>query len=145
MDCSPPGSSVYGDSLGKNPGVGSHSILQGIEPRSPALQVDSLPQATREAWQVNRRFSTETARRIISTIQRLLILATGEMMGPKPQNSQKRNRWKMLAEQGDNTLLIHKGWNGSVSKPSLWKWSGSRKRRRPEVRKNRHPWYVGVS
>ena len=29
-DCSPPGSSVYGESPGKNTGVGSHSLLQGI-------------------------------------------------------------------------------------------------------------------
>ena len=29
MDCSPPGSSVHGDSPGKNTGVGCHSLLQG--------------------------------------------------------------------------------------------------------------------
>ena len=49
MDCSPPGSAVHGDSPGKNTGVGCHARLQGdlpnpdIEPRSPELQVDSLP------------------------------------------------------------------------------------------------------
>ena len=32
MDCSPPGSSVHGDSLGKNTGVGCHVLLQGIFP-----------------------------------------------------------------------------------------------------------------
>ena len=32
MDCSLPGSSVHGDSPGKNTGVGSHSLLQGIFP-----------------------------------------------------------------------------------------------------------------
>ena len=48
MDCSLPGSSVHGDSLGKNTGVGSQGIFPppgdlpnpGIEPRSlmsPAL------------------------------------------------------------------------------------------------------------
>ena len=31
-DCSPPGSSVHGDSPGTNTGVGSHSLLQGIFP-----------------------------------------------------------------------------------------------------------------
>ena len=47
-DGSPPGSSVHGDSPGKNTGVGCHALLQGhlpnsgIEPRFPALQVDSL-------------------------------------------------------------------------------------------------------
>ena len=43
MDCSPPGSSVCGDSPGKNTRVGCHALLQGIEPRYPALQVDFLP------------------------------------------------------------------------------------------------------
>ena len=33
MDCIPPGSSVHGDSPGKNTGVGGHSLLQGIFPR----------------------------------------------------------------------------------------------------------------
>ena len=32
MDCSPPGSSVHGDSSGKNTGVGFHTLLQGIFP-----------------------------------------------------------------------------------------------------------------
>ena len=32
MDCSPPGSSVYGDSPGKGIGVGCHALLQGIFP-----------------------------------------------------------------------------------------------------------------
>ena len=49
MDCSPPGSSVYGDSPGKNIRVGCHALLRGnlsnpgSEPRSPTLQVVSLP------------------------------------------------------------------------------------------------------
>ena len=49
VDCSLPGSFVHGDSPGKNTGVGCHVPLQGnlpnprIEPRSPALQEDSLP------------------------------------------------------------------------------------------------------
>ena len=32
MDCSPPGSSVHGDSPGKNKGVGCHALFQGIFP-----------------------------------------------------------------------------------------------------------------
>ena len=32
LDCSPPGSSVHGESLGRNTGVGYHSLLQGIFP-----------------------------------------------------------------------------------------------------------------
>ena len=30
LDCSPPGCSVHGDSPGRNTGVGSHALLQGI-------------------------------------------------------------------------------------------------------------------
>ena len=46
MDCSPSGSSVRGDSSGKNTGVGpppGDLPNPEIESRSPALQVDSLP------------------------------------------------------------------------------------------------------
>ena len=48
MDCSLPGSSVRGDSPGKNTEVDAMlssrgSFNPGIEPRSPALQADSLP------------------------------------------------------------------------------------------------------
>ena len=32
MDCSPSGSSVHGDSPGKNTGIGCHDLLQGIFP-----------------------------------------------------------------------------------------------------------------
>ena len=32
MDCSPPGSSVHGNSPGKNTGVSCHALLQGIFP-----------------------------------------------------------------------------------------------------------------
>ena len=48
MDCSPPGSSVHGNSPGKNTGVGCHAPPPGdcpnpgIKPRSPTLQADSL-------------------------------------------------------------------------------------------------------
>ena len=47
-DCSLPGSSVPGDSLGKNTGVGCYAFLQGnlpnpgIKPKSPTLRGDSL-------------------------------------------------------------------------------------------------------
>ena len=43
MDYRPPGSSVHGDSPGKNTGVGCHSLHQGIKPTVPALQAGSLP------------------------------------------------------------------------------------------------------
>ena len=65
MDCSQPGSSVHWESPGKNTGVSCHVFFQGIfptqrlnlggsiEPRSPTLQVGSLPsehQGSPWAW-----------------------------------------------------------------------------------------------
>ena len=53
MDCSPPGSSVHGDSPGKNTGVGCHFLLQGIFPNQGwnscllHRQTDSLPLSLR--------------------------------------------------------------------------------------------------
>ena len=56
-DCSPPGSSVLGDSSGKHTGVGCHALLQGIFPSqgsNPCLlhllhwQAGSLPLAPPE-------------------------------------------------------------------------------------------------
>ena len=41
MDCSPPGSSIHGDSPGKNTGVGCHALLYGIfltQGSNPGLQ-----------------------------------------------------------------------------------------------------------
>ena len=39
MDCSQPGSSVHGDSPGKNTRVGCHALLQGIFPTHGLTQV----------------------------------------------------------------------------------------------------------
>ena len=49
MDCSPPGSSVHGDSPGKNTGVGCRALRPGdlpnpgIKLKSSTWQMDSLP------------------------------------------------------------------------------------------------------
>ena len=45
MDCCLPGSSVHGDSPGKNTGVGCHALLQGISPTqgwNPGLPISLL-------------------------------------------------------------------------------------------------------
>ena len=47
MDCSPPGSSVHGDSPGKNTGVGCHALLQGILPTKGL----NLPLLHLQHWQ----------------------------------------------------------------------------------------------
>ena len=42
VDCSPAGSSVHGDSPGKNTGVGCYALLQGIFPTQGSNLVSSL-------------------------------------------------------------------------------------------------------
>ena len=55
MDCSPPGSSVHGDSPDKNIAVGCHASSRGSsqprdQTRSPALQAGSLPSEPPGEW-----------------------------------------------------------------------------------------------
>ena len=42
MNCSPPGSSVHGDSPGENTGVGCHALLQGIFPNPDRTQASHI-------------------------------------------------------------------------------------------------------
>ena len=68
MDDSPPGSSVHVDSPGRNTGMGWHALLRessqpGTRPRSPALQVDSLPSELPGKYVNVYRFSTEENKR----------------------------------------------------------------------------------
>ena len=42
MDCSPPDSSVHGDSPGKNTGVSCHAFFQGIFPTQGRTQVSPV-------------------------------------------------------------------------------------------------------
>ena len=51
MDCSPAGSSVHGDSPGKNTGVGCHALLQRIFPKAfPKRCYQELPLWTNHFW-----------------------------------------------------------------------------------------------
>ena len=53
MDCSQPGSSVYGDSPGKNTEMGCHALLQGIFPTrgwNPGILSDSLRPHEMVGW-----------------------------------------------------------------------------------------------
>ena len=63
MDCSSPGSSVHGDSPGKNTGVNGHALLQGIFPiqgsnlflsHLPHWQMGSLPTGT--TWEAQTMY-----------------------------------------------------------------------------------------
>ena len=53
MDCSLPGSSVLGDSPGKNTGMGCHTLLQGIFPTQESNQ--GLPHCRWILYPLNHR------------------------------------------------------------------------------------------
>ena len=68
LNCNPPSPSLHGDCLGKNTGSGlprpppRDLPNPGVEPRSPALQADSLPSnPTREAPQNMEHFTNTAA------------------------------------------------------------------------------------
>ena len=48
MDCSLPGSSVHGDSPGKNTGLGCHALLQGIFPTQGSSQPTDQTQVSQQ-------------------------------------------------------------------------------------------------
>ena len=50
MDCSPPGSSVHGDSPGKNPGVGCYALLQGCSQLRDRTQVSWIAGGFLTSW-----------------------------------------------------------------------------------------------
>ena len=56
MDCSPPGSSVHGDSPGKNTGVGCHSLLQGIFPTQGSNP--GLPHGRQILYRLNHQYQS---------------------------------------------------------------------------------------
>ena len=59
MDCSPPGSTVHGDSSGKNTGVGCYALLQGTVPIQGSNP--DLP----HCWQILYHLSHQGSPRIL--------------------------------------------------------------------------------
>ena len=58
MDCSPLGSSVHGDSPGKNTGVGCHALLQGIFPTQDQNQVSGIAGIFFTIWATRETYPT---------------------------------------------------------------------------------------
>ena len=50
MDCSPPGSSVHGDSPGRNTGVGCHALFQGSSQPRDQIQVSHIAGGFFTSW-----------------------------------------------------------------------------------------------
>ena len=58
MDCSPPGSSVLGDSPGKNTGVGCHALFQGIFQLRDRTQVSHIVGRFFTIWATGKPMNT---------------------------------------------------------------------------------------
>ena len=93
MSCSPPGSSVHGDSPGKNTGVGCHALLQDIFPTqgsNPGLplcrQILSVSQSVQSFSRIWLFATPWTAARLaslsITNSQSLLKLKSIELVMP---------------------------------------------------------------
>ena len=61
LDCNLPGTSVHGDSPGKNTGVGCHALLQGIFP-TQGSNSDTLPPESPEWLHLTRRLNFSAVR-----------------------------------------------------------------------------------
>ena len=62
MVCSPPGSSVHGDSPGKNAGMGCHALLQGIFP-TQGSNLSLLPQCRQVLYCLSHQESPKSESR----------------------------------------------------------------------------------
>ena len=94
IDCSPPGSSVHGDSPGKNTGVGCHFLIQGIfmtpgvETQGSVLsllhqQVDSLPLSLQEKETFKRRLKKQANAMLETDSKRATLEVIGGNWGKK--------------------------------------------------------------
>ena len=112
MDCSLPGSSVHGDSPGKNNGMGCHSLLQGIFPTqgsNPHLlhwQADSLPLTL---WTVARQAPLSMGFSRQEYWNGLPFFSPGDLPNPgiEPRSP---------ASQADSYCLSHQGRMGMCQK-----------------------------
>ena len=95
MDCSPPGSSVHGDSLGKNTGVGSHSLLQRIfltQGSNPSLpQEGFLPSEPPREAPVER-----SEMKLLSRVQLFAIPLTIAYQAPPSVEFSRQQYWSGL-------------------------------------------------
>ena len=81
MDCSPQGSSVLGDSPGKNTGMGCHALLQGIFATQGSNP--GLPHCGRILYQLSHRENPTQS----SWIPQCLVLKHGHAGGAGPSQS----------------------------------------------------------
>ena len=121
MDCSPPGSSVHGDSPGKNTGMSCHGLLQGIFPtQGPS---PGLPHRRRILHHLSHQGSPSTTA-ASSKLMCVTWLVLSNSLRPRglqlirllcPWNSPRKNTGvgshsllqRIFLTQGSNLALLH--------------------------------------
>ena len=97
MDCSPPGSSVHGDSPGKNTGLGCHTLLQGIFPTQGMnlhllhWQAGSLPLSHLGP---NQEQKEETLRSVKGLLARMREMLQAQEAPPANVSGSQRTIWE---------------------------------------------------
>ena len=107
MDCSPPGSSVHGDSPGKNTGVGCYALIQGIFPTQGSNP--SLPPCRRILYGLSNQGSP----RILEWVAY-----------PFPRGSSQPRNWTRVSCIAGEFFT-----NWATREAQLLKWSTSKKKK----------------
>ena len=146
MNCRPPGSSVHGDSPGKNTGVGCHALLQGIFPSqrsnpglphcgqilyqlshqgSPRiLEAVAYPFSRGSSWSRNRTRASCVAGRFFTNWNR---------EAPPPKNKEQGGYNLLKAEEQSQD-----SWYSVIFVPQLPPWSQVVTFRRPQMPHIKH-------
>ena len=99
MNCSTPGSSIHGDSPGKNTGVGYHALLQGI--LSTQWLKSSLQHCRKILYQLSHQRSSDFGDQENKSVTVSIVSPSicHEVMGPEDCRNSSRNNDKMEPKQ----------------------------------------------
>ena len=120
MDGGPPGSSVHGDSPGKNTGVGCHALLQGVFPTQGLNP--GLPHCGQIIYQLSHQGNPKNVQHSVSSVQLCPTLGDPvecnplgfSVHGDSPGKNTRTDCHALLQEifptQGSNPGLLHCRW-----------------------------------
>ena len=122
-DCSLPGSSVHGDSPGKNTGVGFHALLQGILPTQGANLVSRIAGRFFTIWAT--REAHIWPHKSCNIMANHILVVTSESYASKYSRSRElgySSWWGLITEAMVQSSLENTVWHNKHLnfEPSLW-------------------------
>ena len=93
MDCSPPGSSVHGDSPGKNTGVGCHALLQGSSQSRDRIHISYVSCLGRWFFTTRGTWETPTLAQIPSFLIHIIVPTPTLLPGLSPSHHSLKFKW----------------------------------------------------